>query len=162
MGRTNSAPDNWLKERVTWFALGMIVTGVAGTIGFLTWLRREVVEIVQMKSTLEIILKNEGFIEAVAAKVPRAPLARPNVAVYPRSEKRGCDEGEVEAFCDTGDRAIGGGGSCGACDGGVGRMERSIRVKRNDGTEGWQVACDENNNQSYDGGTAEVVCLSAN
>lgn len=69
------------------------------------------------------------------------------------SEPKGCDSGIVSVKCDSGDIALGGGGSCGRCSA-TGRMEAS--EFRGDS---WVVACDENNNQHFDGGVAQILCL---
>lgn len=76
--------------------------------------------------------------------------------IYRRSSlPKGCDTGLATASCEPGDLVLGGGGSCGQC-GAEGRMETSRAL---DG--GWTVACDENGNNEYDGGIAEVICLRA-
>jgi len=73
----------------------------------------------------------------------------------------GCDNGNgpsgtVIAYCPSGWKAIGGGGECGHCSSAVyGQMEKTIPY----GENGWQIACDENGNATWDGGKAYVRCI---
>lgn len=63
-------PGDQLKGSVVWFALGMIVVGVTGTIGFVSWLRGEVKDRVgielQRPDTIANVAQDPKFIAPLA------------------------------------------------------------------------------------------------
>lgn len=63
-------PQKRLEKNMVWFALGMIVVGVLGTIGFIAWLRGEVVGEVKKaltdQSTVEAIARQPEFLKPLA------------------------------------------------------------------------------------------------
>jgi hypothetical protein len=81
--------------------------------------------------------------------------------IYHKSQTGGCDNGPTKVFCNSGDRAIGGGGACNLCKsnahGGLSPIESLQRIVEGHG-EGWAIACDENGNAFPDGGFVEVIC----
>lgn len=56
--------DN-LKSSLIWFALGMIIIGVVGTVGVITWLRGEVTKIAENSFNIDKIVNDPRFIEKV-------------------------------------------------------------------------------------------------
>ncbi len=66
-------PQKRLEKNIVWFALGMIVVGVLGTVGFIAWLRGEVVgqvrEALREPSTVETIARQPEFLKPLAAVI---------------------------------------------------------------------------------------------
>jgi len=65
-------PPDRLKGSIVWFALGMIVVGVTGTIVFLAWLKSEVEDRVgdelRKPETIESVTSNPTFMAPLVGR----------------------------------------------------------------------------------------------
>jgi hypothetical protein len=59
-------PNSPILQNIVWFALGMIVTGVVGTVAFNTWLQAQIKDQVQSADTVAFLVAQQGFQAAMA------------------------------------------------------------------------------------------------